>query len=116
MRQRQDEVLGKSIMQAEQDVAVVMFAVDRILADVVQGVMHPPHVPFVAEAETAKFDRPRYLRPCGGLFRGRGGMGKSGIYFRIESPEEINRFEVFPSAIPVRDPGIRRSAIIEIKH
>jgi len=32
MRQRQDEILRKCIVQPEQDVAVMIFAVDRILA------------------------------------------------------------------------------------
>ena len=53
MRQRQDEVLREGVVQAEQDVAVMMLAVDRILADVVQRVVHPAHVPLVAEAEPA---------------------------------------------------------------
>ncbi len=50
VRQRQDEILRKRVMQAEQDVAVMMFAVDRILTDVIQRVMHPAHIPFVTEA------------------------------------------------------------------
>ena len=36
MRQRQDEIFRESVVQAEQDVAVMMLAMDRILADVVQ--------------------------------------------------------------------------------
>jgi hypothetical protein len=50
-------------VQAEQDVAVMVLAVDRILADVVQRVMHPAHIPFVAKAQPAIFDRARHLRP-----------------------------------------------------
>src|ERR1700723_1457699 len=69
MRQRQNEILREGIMQAEQDIAVMMLAMDRILADVVQRVMHPAHVPFVAKTEAAEFDRARYLRPGGRLFR-----------------------------------------------
>src|ERR1035441_11128758 len=38
MRQRQDEILRKRVMQAEQDVTVIKSAVDRILADVIQRV------------------------------------------------------------------------------
>ena len=57
VRQRQDEIFRERIVQAEQDLVVVMLAVDRILADVVQRVVHPPHVPFVAEAEAAILGR-----------------------------------------------------------
>ena len=58
VRQRQNEVLGECVVQAEQDLVVMMLAVDRILADVVQRVVHPAHVPFVAEAEAAILGRP----------------------------------------------------------
>ena len=34
MRERQDEVLGERVVQTEQDLAVMVLAVDRILADV----------------------------------------------------------------------------------
>jgi hypothetical protein len=53
----------EGIVQAEQDVAVMVLAVDRILADVIQRVVHPAHIPFVAETEPAIFDRPRHLKP-----------------------------------------------------
>src|SRR5438067_4274501 len=76
MRQRQDEIFRKRVVQAEQDVAVMMFAVDWILADVVQRVVHPAHTPFVAESEPAIFYRARHLRPCGRLFRRGGAYGK----------------------------------------
>ena len=50
MRQRQDEIFGEGVVEAEQHVAVVEFAMDRIPADVFQRVVHPAHIPFVAEA------------------------------------------------------------------
>ena len=63
MGERQHKIFGEGIVQAEDDIAVVMLAIDRILADVVEGVVHPAHIPFVAEAEPAKLDRPRHHRP-----------------------------------------------------
>ena len=72
MRQRQDEIFREGVVQAEQDVAVMIAAVDRVLGNVVQGVVHPAHVPFVAEAEPAPVHRPRHHRP-GGRFLRRGG-------------------------------------------
>ena len=116
VRQRQDEIFRKRIMQAEQDVAVVMLAVDRILADVVQRVVHPAHVPFVAEAEPAIFDRTRHLRPGGRFFRRGGGLRKTGEHLGIEAAQEIDGFEIFPAAIFVRDPAAGRPAVVEIQH
>ncbi len=57
MGQWQDEIFGKGIVQTEQDIAVMILAMDRVLADVVQRVVHPAHVPFVAETQPAIFDR-----------------------------------------------------------
>src|SRR5262252_8812317 len=53
MGERQDEVFEERVVQAEKDFAVMMLAVDRILADVFERVVHPSHIPLVAEAETA---------------------------------------------------------------
>src|SRR5262245_6765198 len=58
VRQRQDEVLGEGVVQPELDLAVMIAAIDRIFADIVEGVVHPPHIPFVAEAKPAMLDRP----------------------------------------------------------
>src|SRR5437763_12127110 len=49
MRQRQDEMFRKRVVQAEQDVTVMIFTVDWILADIVQRVGHPSHIPMVYE-------------------------------------------------------------------
>ena len=116
MRQRQDEVLREGVVQAEQDVAVMMLAVDRILADVVQRVVHPAHVPFVAEAEPAEFDRARHLRPGGGFLGGRGRLREAREQLGVEAAQEGDRFEVLPAAMLVRNPAARRPAVVEIEH
>ena len=116
VRQRQDEIFRKRVVQAEQDVAVMMLAMDRILADVVQRVVHPAHVPFVAEAEPAIFDRPRHLRPGGRFFRRRGGLRKAGEHFGVEAAQELDRFEVFAAAMLVRNPAAGGPAVVEIEH
>ena len=116
MRQRQDEIFREGVVQAEQDLAVMMLAVDRILADVVQRVVHPAHVPFVAEAEPAIFDRARHLRPGGGFFRGRGGLRKSGEHLGVEAAQEFDGLEIFAAAIFVRNPAAGGPAVVEIQH
>ena len=56
--QRQNEIFEEGVVQPEQDLAVMMAAVKRVLADIIEGVVHPPHVPFVTEAKAARVDRP----------------------------------------------------------
>src|SRR6266566_4694215 len=77
MGERQDEVLEECVMQTEKDLAVMMLAVDRVFADVFERVVHPSHVPLVAESETAPLDRPRHHGPGGRLLRCRRRVGES---------------------------------------
>src|SRR5260370_333600 len=48
MGERQDEVLEERVMQAKQDLAVMMPAVDRVFGNICQGVWHPSHIRLVA--------------------------------------------------------------------
>ena len=50
---------------------VVVVAIDRVLRQVVERVVHPAHVPLEAKAEAALVGRPRNARP-GGRFLGDG--------------------------------------------
>ena len=77
MGERQDEVFEKGVMQAEKDLAVMMLAVKRIFADVFERVVHPSHVPLVAESEPAPLHRPRNHGPRRRLLRRRCCIGKS---------------------------------------
>ena len=57
--QRQHEVFVEGIQHAERQLVVVILPVDGVIAEVVQCVVHPPHVPLHAEAESAEMRRPR---------------------------------------------------------
>src|SRR6266508_4364554 len=63
MGERQDKIFGERVVQAEQDLTVMMLAVDRIPADVFERVVHPSHIPLVAESQPAPVNRLRYHRP-----------------------------------------------------
>ena len=65
--QRADEVLGKGVHDGEREQAVVAGAPRKIGLHVVQGVVHPTHVPLVVEAQAAVLRRIGYERPRGGL-------------------------------------------------
>jgi hypothetical protein len=66
---RQDEVLREGVVQAEGHLVVVVFAVHGILADVLERVVHPAHVPLEAEAEAAIVHRARHTGVGGALLR-----------------------------------------------
>ena len=65
--QRANEVLGKGVHDGEREQAVVAGAPRKIGLHVVQGVVHPAHVPLVVEAQAAILRRVGHERPRGGL-------------------------------------------------
>ena len=65
--QRADEVLGKGVHDGEREQPVVAGAPRKIGLHVVQGVVHPAHVPLVVEAQAAVLRRIGHERPRGGL-------------------------------------------------
>ena len=65
--QRANKVLGKGVHDGEREQAVVAGAPRKIGLHVVQGVVHPAHVPLVVEAQAAVLRRIGHERPCGGL-------------------------------------------------
>ena len=71
VRERQDEVLVPGVDQREGQLVVVEAAVDRLLREVLERVVHPAHVPLEAEAEPAEIGRPRDAGPRRRLLRDR---------------------------------------------
>ena len=67
MAQRANKVLGKGVHDGEREQPVVAGAPRKIGLHVVQGVVHPAHVPLVVEAQAAVLRRIGHERPRGGL-------------------------------------------------
>src|SRR4029450_10607024 len=99
MAKRQDEILEECVVQTEQDLAVMVAAVDRVFADVIEGVVHPPHVPLVPEAQPSPVAPPRTQRPSRGFLCRRGRLRKAGEYLRIEPAKKADGLEIFASAV-----------------
>ena len=56
--EHENKMFLKSVEQRERNVAVMKPAVDRIEAHVLKKIVHPTHVPFEAEPESAEISRP----------------------------------------------------------
>ena len=106
----------EGVEQPERDLIVVMLPVDRILRHVVEGVVHPPHVPLVAEAEAAIVHRARHHRPRGRFLGRRGRVREASEHFHIEAAQERDRFEIFAAAVLVRNPAAVGPAVVEVEH
>ena len=61
--EREDEALRPRVHEPERHLVMRVPAVDGILVQVVERVVHPAHVPFEVEAEPAARGRPRHAGP-----------------------------------------------------
>ena len=82
--QRADEVLGKGVHDGEREQAVVAGAPRKIGLHVVQGVVHPAHVPLVVEAQAAVLRRIGHKRPRGGLLGHHHHVGVVRLYSAVD--------------------------------
>ena len=116
MRDRQDEALEERIEQPEGHFVVVVAAIHRLVADVAQRVVHPAHVPFVREAKPARVCGAGHTWPRGRFL---GDQHRPWNLLGDHSRkllQEIDRFEILPSAIAVRDPLAFPPRIVAVEH
>ena len=114
--QRQHVVLGVGVDEGERELAVVVGAVHGIALEVVQGVVHPPHVPLEAEPETAAGRRTGHTRPRRGLLGDRHDAGHPFVDGGIELLQELDRLEVLVAAVLVGHPLARVARVVEVEH
>ncbi len=111
-----DEVLGVLVEHAESQVVLVPLAVDRLLAEVPQGVVHPAHVPLVVEAQAAARRRPAHLGERGALLGDHRDAGIVVVDQVVHPPQEIDRLQVLAAAVAVGNPLALPAGIVEVEH
>ena len=116
MAQRQDEVLREGVEQAEGQVVVVPMPVHWVLGHVAERVVHPPHVPLVAEAEAAGVDRPGYGGPGRGLLGDGHRAGDPAVDLGVHAVQQVDGFQVFVAAVLVGDPLAVLAAVVQVEH
>src|ERR1035441_5474779 len=100
----------------EGEVVLMVLAMNRVVAEVEERVMHPAHVPLEREAQSAQVGWTRYLWPGGGLFGNGHHAGEFSVREGIELADEINGLKVLAPAILVGNPLPRLARIIEVEH
>src|SRR5712692_4820328 len=106
----------KGVEAAKGKLVVVVLAVNRLVRKIGECVVHPPHIPFHAETEPAQMGRLRDHWPSCGLFGNRLDIRMFFVYLLVETAKEVDRVQVFATAILVGDPLPLLARIIEIKH
>ena len=116
VREREHEVLGERVHHAEGHLVVMPPPVHRVLGHVVERVVHPPHVPLEAEAESAVEGGTRDRRPGRALLGDREGAGKTTVDGLVHAPQEGDRFEVLAATELVGDPLAVLARVVEVEH
>ena len=116
MAQRQDEVLRVLVDHREGQLAVVVPAVDRVLAQVLQGVVHPAHVPLEAEAEPAGVGGTGDAGERGGLLGDHHDAGGALVGGRRGLLEEGDVLEVLAPAVDVGNPLPLLAGVVAVEH
>src|ERR1017187_6067841 len=94
----------------------MVLAMDGILLEVFERVVHPAHVPFEAETESAKMGGARDHRIGGGLLGVGLNVGMFAVGFEVEAAKELDGLEVFAAAEAVGYPFAFFARVIEIEH
>src|SRR5579875_3167689 len=116
MAQGQYEILGEGVEEPEGQPVVMPAPMHGIVRHIGEGVVHPPHVPLVAEAEPAEIGRPRDAGPGRRLLGNGHGARMSAIDELVHPLQEGDRVQVLVAAIEIRDPFAGAAAVIEIEH
>ena len=95
---------------------MLVFPVNRVLFHVSQAVIHPTHIPFEVESQSAGIGRMADSGPGCGFF----GNGKNPREFfkenPVQLPDEGDGFQVFPTTIMVGQPFSGFPVVIQVKH
>ena len=127
VRERQHEVLVEGVVQAEAERVLVVAAIDRILLEPRQRVVHPAHVPLHAEAQTvhglgvvvavaAPGHRTRDARPGRGFLGDGLHVGEVAVDALVELAQEVDGFQVLAAAEAVGDPLAVLTGIVQVQH
>ena len=116
VRQREHVVLGEGVHQREGKLAVVPAAVDRILAEVAQGVVHPAHIPLHAVAEATAGRRGSHAGPRRGLLGDHDDAGVTTVRGRVRFLNEVDGLQVLAATVLVRTPLAVLARVIQVQH
>ena len=116
VREREHEVLAEGIDAPERQLAVVVPPVQRISREVLQGVVHPAHVPLEPESDTTGIDGARDSGESCRLLGYHRHVGMVGIDPRVEVAQEFERLEVLAAPELVGDPFAGSAGVVQVEH
>ena len=116
VRNRQDEILGEGVDEAEGHLVLAPAPIDRVERHVFERVVHPTHVPFEAETQTAEVGRRRDSREGGGFLCNRYRAGKQSVDQFVGALQKCDGVAIFVAALSVGLPFPGFAGIVEVEH
>ncbi len=116
MRDRKHKILGEGVEEREGQAVVIELSEQTVEREIAQAVVHPAHIPFEVEAETAEIDRFRHHRPGGALLGYHHDVAVLAEYSLIELFYKCHGFEILSPAVGVRTPFAVLTPVVEIEH
>ncbi len=116
MGEGEDEVFAVAVQHAEGQIVLVVPAMYGILGHVEQGIVHPPHVPLEAEAQTAHAGGTGDHGPGCGFLGDGDGTASLGVDLFVEGAQEGDGPQVFVATVIIGDPLPGLAAVIVVEH
>jgi hypothetical protein len=104
VREGKKEILGESVEQGESELVVFVFAMDGVVGEIFQGVVHPAHVPFETETQASKINGARDGGPGSGFLGDGEDAGEFLVGDLVHALDEINGVEIFAAAELIGNP------------
>ena len=104
VREGKHEIFGESINERKGDFVVLVFPVNGIGGEILEGVVHPAHIPFKAEAEATQISWTGDTGPGGGFFGDGENSRETAVSDFIHALEKIDGVEIFAAAITIGNP------------
>ena len=112
----ENEIFAEGIDQRKSDFVVFVLTIDGISGKIFQGIVHPAHIPFKAEAEAAEISGARNAGPGGGFFGNGENAGKPFVGDRVHGLEELDSVEIFATSEAIGNPFAGFAGVVEVKH
>src|SRR5688500_10087884 len=116
MREDQYKIFAEGIDESERNFVLMIAAVNRIEAEILQSVVDPAHIPFQTKPQPAEIGRLGHTRPCRRLLGNREDTWMVLMHLHVKFLEESDGLQILVAAILVGNPFALLTRIIQIQY
>ena len=116
MRERKYKILAVIVDHTENQITVMISAEDRIQLHIAEEITLPAIVPLIIKTESVLRNRSRYLRVSRMFLCDQHRVAALFLKYGIQLFQEVNRIQIFISAVDIGYPLTFIFAVIQIQH